>query len=115
MAGMDGFEGRNALITGAADGIGAALAAALQAAGAKVFLADINAEKLAARKTFAPAAWSAAARAAPIPSAAPVISAFLPSKSSIPAISRSSSPARDPITSATRDAERRVAPRRPGR
>ncbi|MCR9092614.1 MAG: SDR family oxidoreductase [bacterium] len=48
MAGMDAFEGRNVLITGAADGIGAALAAALEAAGASVFLADINAEKLAA-------------------------------------------------------------------
>lgn len=48
MAGIESFEGRTALVTGAADGIGAALAGALQAAGAKVFLADINEEKLEA-------------------------------------------------------------------
>lgn len=48
MGGIDDFNGKNALITGAADGIGAALATALQAAGAKVFLADINEAKLKA-------------------------------------------------------------------
>lgn len=48
MAGHQDFEGRTALITGAADGIGAALAGALVEAGAKVFLADIDAEKLKA-------------------------------------------------------------------
>lgn len=41
---MKAFEGRVALVTGAASGIGAALAAALQAAGAKVVLADLNGE-----------------------------------------------------------------------
>lgn len=39
---MNPFEGRIALVTGAASGIGAALAAALHAGGAKVVLADIN-------------------------------------------------------------------------
>ena len=48
MAGIDDFEGETALITGAADGIGAALAEALKAAGAKVFLSDIHEEKLKA-------------------------------------------------------------------
>lgn len=41
---MTPFEGRIALVTGAASGIGAALAAGLHAAGAKVLLADINGE-----------------------------------------------------------------------
>jgi NAD(P)-dependent dehydrogenase (short-subunit alcohol dehydrogenase family) len=41
------FAGRNALITGGADGIGLALGTALRAAGARVFLADVAAEKLA--------------------------------------------------------------------
>lgn len=40
------FEGKAALITGAADGIGAALAEALVAAGARVFASDVDAEKL---------------------------------------------------------------------
>lgn len=39
---MSAFEGRVALVTGAASGIGAALAAALHRAGAKVVFADIN-------------------------------------------------------------------------
>lgn len=43
---MTDFEGRTALITGAADGIGAALAEALLEAGARVFLSDINEAKL---------------------------------------------------------------------
>jgi len=47
MAGIESFEGMRALVTGGADGIGAALAGALKAAGAEVFLADVNAEKLA--------------------------------------------------------------------
>ena len=46
MNGMESFEGRAALITGAADGIGAALAEALTQAGARVFVSDLNAEKL---------------------------------------------------------------------
>ncbi len=41
---MNPFEGRVALVTGAASGIGAALAVALHAAGAKVVLADIDGE-----------------------------------------------------------------------
>lgn len=48
MAGIDDFTDRTALITGGADGIGAALAEALLSAGAKVFLSDIHAEKLQA-------------------------------------------------------------------
>lgn len=48
MSGVEDFKGKSALITGAADGIGAALAGALRSAGARVFLSDINAEKLAA-------------------------------------------------------------------
>jgi NAD(P)-dependent dehydrogenase (short-subunit alcohol dehydrogenase family) len=47
MAGIQDFDGRTALVTGGADGIGAALAKALVDAGAKVFLVDINEEKLA--------------------------------------------------------------------
>lgn len=43
---IDRFEGKTALITGAADGIGAALAEALIGAGARVFASDIDAEKL---------------------------------------------------------------------
>lgn len=43
---MDDFRGKAALITGAADGIGLALAQGLVAAGARVFLSDIAAEKL---------------------------------------------------------------------
>jgi NAD(P)-dependent dehydrogenase (short-subunit alcohol dehydrogenase family) len=46
VAGIESFEGKSALITGAADGIGAALAEALIEAGARVFASDINAEKL---------------------------------------------------------------------
>ena len=46
MAGIQDFDGKGALVTGGADGIGAALAGALTAAGAKVFLADINEGKL---------------------------------------------------------------------
>ncbi len=46
MAKIDSFEGKTALITGAADGIGAALAEALIGAGARVFASDIDAEKL---------------------------------------------------------------------
>ncbi|MEL6737962.1 MAG: SDR family oxidoreductase [Pseudomonadota bacterium] len=46
---IKGFEGRNALITGAASGIGAACARALAARGcAKLFLNDVNAEGIAA-------------------------------------------------------------------
>lgn len=41
---MSAFEDRVALVTGAASGIGAALAGALHAAGAKVVLADIDAD-----------------------------------------------------------------------
>lgn len=41
---MSRFAGRVALVTGAASGIGAALAAALHDVGAKVVLADINAD-----------------------------------------------------------------------
>jgi NAD(P)-dependent dehydrogenase (short-subunit alcohol dehydrogenase family) len=40
------LEGRSVLITGAADGIGAATARALVAAGASVVLVDIEGEKL---------------------------------------------------------------------
>ena len=45
---IDDFRGKTALITGAADGIGAALAEALAAAGARVFASDIDAAKLEA-------------------------------------------------------------------
>ena len=47
MAKHEKFEGKTALITGAADGIGAALAEALVAAGARVFASDIDSKKLA--------------------------------------------------------------------
>lgn len=40
---MDGIEGRTALVTGAARGIGAAVCAALTEAGAKVAAADLRA------------------------------------------------------------------------
>ncbi len=43
---IDGFQGKAALVTGAADGIGLALAEALTRAGARVFMSDIAAEKL---------------------------------------------------------------------
>jgi len=46
MAGMESFEGKRALITGGADGIGAALGEALTQAGARVFLSDIDGEKV---------------------------------------------------------------------
>lgn len=46
MTTMDDWTGKVALITGAADGIGAALAEALVAAGARVFASDIDAAKL---------------------------------------------------------------------
>ncbi len=46
MTKIESFEGKTALITGAADGIGAALAEALTEAGARVFASDINAAKL---------------------------------------------------------------------
>lgn len=48
MAGIDDLGGKTALVTGGADGIGAALAEAIQAAGGQVFLADIHEEKLEA-------------------------------------------------------------------
>lgn len=48
MAGIEDFEGRTALITGAADGIGAGLAGALIAAGARVMVSDIAADRLEA-------------------------------------------------------------------
>jgi NAD(P)-dependent dehydrogenase (short-subunit alcohol dehydrogenase family) len=48
MGEFDGFQDKRVLITGAADGIGFALASALVQAGAKVFLSDIAAEKLVA-------------------------------------------------------------------
>lgn len=46
---IEDFGDARVLITGAADGIGFALAQALQAAGARVFLSDIAAEKLKER------------------------------------------------------------------
>jgi len=46
MTTIEDFQGKTALITGAADGIGAALAEALVQAGARVFASDIDAEKL---------------------------------------------------------------------
>ncbi|MBJ18247.1 MAG: SDR family oxidoreductase [bacterium] len=46
MTRIDDFEGKTALITGAADGIGAALAEALTRAGAHVLASDIDVEKL---------------------------------------------------------------------
>lgn len=54
----EGFRGKAALVTGAADGIGLALAEALVQAGARVFLSDIAAEKLgkAAARLDAPSA-----------------------------------------------------------
>lgn len=48
MSGRFGYAGRTALVTGAASGIGAALAAELAARGAHLILADINAEGLEA-------------------------------------------------------------------
>jgi NAD(P)-dependent dehydrogenase (short-subunit alcohol dehydrogenase family) len=44
---MDRIEGRTAFVTGAASGIGFAVASALLEAGARVVLADVNAELLA--------------------------------------------------------------------
>ena len=40
------FEGRTALVTGAAQGIGQAIARALSAAGARVHVADLDADRL---------------------------------------------------------------------
>lgn len=48
MPGIDDFDGKTVLITGGADGIGAALAEAFQAEGAKVFVSDIQEGKLKA-------------------------------------------------------------------
>lgn len=48
MTAIQNFDGATALVTGGADGIGAALATALVAQGASVFLADIHEEKLRA-------------------------------------------------------------------
>jgi len=45
---LDDLRGKGALVTGAADGIGLALAEALARAGARVFMSDVAAEKLAA-------------------------------------------------------------------
>jgi NAD(P)-dependent dehydrogenase (short-subunit alcohol dehydrogenase family) len=47
MHAIDAFRGKAALVTGAADGIGLALAEALARAGARVFLSDVAEEKLA--------------------------------------------------------------------
>jgi NAD(P)-dependent dehydrogenase (short-subunit alcohol dehydrogenase family) len=47
MIDFDRIEGKAVLITGAADGIGLALAEAFASSGARVFLSDIAAEKLA--------------------------------------------------------------------
>ena len=47
MPGLEAFRGRSALVTGAAGGIGLALAEALVGAGARVFMTDIAAERLA--------------------------------------------------------------------
>jgi len=46
MQSLDAFRGKAALVTGAADGIGLALAEALVQAGARVFMSDIAEEKL---------------------------------------------------------------------
>lgn len=51
MAGIQDFADKGVLITGGADGIGAALASTLVDAGAKVFLTDIHAEKLESTAT----------------------------------------------------------------
>lgn len=48
MAGIENFKGKTALITGGADGIGAGLASVLKTAGAEVFIADIDADRLKA-------------------------------------------------------------------
>jgi NAD(P)-dependent dehydrogenase (short-subunit alcohol dehydrogenase family) len=48
MAAFDGFQDKRVLITGAADGIGFALANAFVQAGARVFLSDIAEQKLEA-------------------------------------------------------------------
>jgi NAD(P)-dependent dehydrogenase (short-subunit alcohol dehydrogenase family) len=51
MSTIDDFEGKAALITGAADGIGLALSEALTSAGARVFMSDIAEEKLVQNAT----------------------------------------------------------------
>jgi NAD(P)-dependent dehydrogenase (short-subunit alcohol dehydrogenase family) len=51
MTEIDDFKGRSALVTGAADGIGAALSEALIRAGARVFASDIDEDKLKATAT----------------------------------------------------------------
>lgn len=51
MTKINDFEGKSALITGAADGIGAAMAEGLVRAGARVFASDIDGEKLKATAT----------------------------------------------------------------
>jgi NAD(P)-dependent dehydrogenase (short-subunit alcohol dehydrogenase family) len=48
---MDAIEGRTAFITGGARGIGLGIARAFHAAGARVALADVDADALAAAKT----------------------------------------------------------------
>lgn len=60
MAGIEDFRGKTALLTGAADGIGAALAEALVEAGARVFLCDIDAEKCEKTAARIGADWAAA-------------------------------------------------------
>ena len=48
MASMFSLDGRRAVVTGAASGIGAAIALAYAQAGARLVLADLNEARLAA-------------------------------------------------------------------
>ena len=80
---MKDLDGKTAFITGAASGIGLGMAKALLGAGMKVVIADVRAGPLQAAVKSLGAPSRALAMPRPMPLAAPVTKAVLPSRFSI--------------------------------